>query len=347
MNRPFTGVRRSQRAFTLIELLVSLAIIAILSSLTLAGLTVARQRVKRDRTELTIRKIHEVIMPHYERFRTRTFPPVPYSYENGNYFLPSLPAPLVKPAEQIAQLVTKRRALVLEMPDGWADLLDSGTAVDTPSRALNPIPHYSAIARRLRQMAKDAYKPGPFSDAECLWAMVIRGGFADPGIVEHFREDEFGDKDKNGAREFIDGWGNPIRFLRWAPAFVSRYQPPAGTATMSHDAFDPGGRDPLARTTLFPLVFSSGPDEQPGIACRDAEGSFSYPRVAFDPYFATRQPPPSGPPKQHLTIVNSAGIVVFQLGSYTPPQSSDYTVPFGTPISGRAPDDVSNHAMSR
>ena len=347
MNRPFTGVRRSQRAFTLIELLVSLAIIAILSSLTLAGLTVARQRVKRDRTELTIRKIHEVIMPHYERFRTRTFPPVPYSYENGNYFLPSLPAPLVKPAEQIAQLVTKRRALVLEMPDGWADLLDSGTAVDTPSRALNPIPHYSAIARRLRQMAKDAYKPGPFSDAECLWAMVIRGGFADPGIVEHFREDEFGDKDKNGAREFIDGWGNPIRFLRWAPAFVSRYQPPAGTATMSHDAFDPGGRDPLARTTLFPLVFSSGPDEQPGIACRDAEGSFSYPRVAFDPYFATRQPPPSGPPKQHLTIVNSAGIVVFQLGSYTPPQSSDYTVPFGTPISGRARDDVSNHAMIR
>jgi prepilin-type N-terminal cleavage/methylation domain-containing protein len=339
MNRPLTGVRRSQRAFTLIELLVSLAIIAILSSLTLAGLTVARQRVKRDRTELTIRKIHEVIMPHYERFRTRKFPLVPY-------LIPAS-APLVKPAEQIAQLVTKRRALVLEMPDGWADLLDSGTANSTPSRALNPIPHYSAITRRLQQMAKDAYKPGPFSDAECLWAMVIRGGFADPGIVEHFREDEFGDKDKNGAREFIDGWGNPIRFLRWAPAFVSRYQPPAGTATMSHDAFDPGGRDPLARTTLFPLVFSTGPDEQPSIACRDAEGSFSYPRVAFDPYFATRQPPPSGPPKQHLTIVNSLGTVVFQLGSYTVPQSSDYSVPFGTPISGRALDDVSNHAMSR
>jgi len=335
MNRPLTGVRRSQRAFTLIELLVSLAIIAILSSLTLAGLTVTRQRVKRDRTELTIRKIHEVIMPHYERFRTRTFPLVPY-------LIPSS-APLVKPAEQIAQLVTKRRAMVLEMPDGWADLLDSGAAVGT----LHPTPHYSAIARRLRQMAKDAYRPGTFSDAECLWAMVIRGGFADPGIVEHFREDEFGDKDKNGAREFIDGWGNPIRFLRWAPAFVSRYQPPAGTATMSHDAFDPGGRDPLARTTLFPLVFSSGPDEQPGIACRDAEGSFSYPKVAFDPYFATLQPPRSGTPKQHLTIVNSAGTVVFQLGSYTPPQSSDYTVPFGTPISGRAPDDVSNHAMSR
>ena len=224
MNRPLTGVRRSQRAFTLIELLVSLAIIAILSSLTLAGLTVARQRVKRDRTELTIRKIHEVIMPHYERFRTRTFPLVPY-------LIPSS-APLVKPAEQIAQLVTKRRALVLEMPDGWADLLDSGTANSTPSRALNPTPHYSAITRRLRQMAKDAYRPGTFSDAECLWAMVIRGGFADPGIVEHFREDEFGDKDKNGAREFIDGWGNPIRFLRWAPGFVSRYQPPADASTM-------------------------------------------------------------------------------------------------------------------
>jgi hypothetical protein len=192
-------------------------------------------------------------------------------------------------------------------------------------------------------MAKPAYRSRSFSDAECLWALVIRGGFADPGIVEHFRESEFGDKDRNGSPEFIDGWGNPIRFLRWAPAFVSRYQPEAA-ATMSHDAFDRYGRDPLALTTLFPLIFSCGPDGQPDIVCRDAEGQFSYPRVAFDPYFATRSPTSS--PKWHLTIVNSAGgSPRFRLGEYTP--SPQYPEPFGTPIAGRASDDVTNHAMSR
>jgi prepilin-type N-terminal cleavage/methylation domain-containing protein len=332
--------RSCHRGFTLVELLVSLAIITILSSLTLAGLNVARQRVKADSTELTIRKIHEVIMPHYERFLTRTFPAAGWDDTDPDSLNP--PA-LRAPANQIRTLLTKRRALVFEMPDGWADLIDTGTATSTPSHRLDPRPPYTAIAQRLRTMAKPAYRSTSFSDAECLWAMVIRGGFADPGIVEHFREAEFGDKDRNGAPEFVDGWGNPIRFLRWAPAFVSRYQPEAA-ATMSHDAFDRYGRDPLALTTLFPLIFSCGPDGQPDIVCRDAEGDFSYPKVAFDPYFATRSPTSS--PKWHLTIVNSAGGAPrFRLGEYTP--SPQYTEPFGKPIPGRASDDVTNHAMSR
>jgi hypothetical protein len=100
----------------------------------------------------------------------------------------------------------------------------------------------------------------------------------------------------------------------------------------------------LALTTLFPLIFSCGPDGQPDIVCRDAEGDFSYPKVAFDPYFATRSPTSS--PKWHLTIMNSdGGSPRFRLGEYTP--SPQYPDPFGTPIAGRASDDVTNHAMSR
>jgi len=175
--------------------------------------------------------------------------------------------------------------------------------------------------------------------------MVIRGGFADPAIVGHFREDEFGDKDNNGAREFIDGWGNPIRFLRWAPAFISRYQPDPGAAadTRTHDSFDPRGRDPLARTTLFPLIFSTGADAEPAIACRTSEGSFSYPKVAFDPYFATRFP--TKPTGFHLLISNSAG-PVSQLGPYASAQAAPYTTAFGTPLAATS-DDVHNHGMSR
>jgi len=334
--------RRSNHGFTLVELLVTVAIIAILSSLSLAGLSVARQRVKADRTELTIRKIHEVIMPHYERFLTRTFPLVSNTTS-------LLAIQHQNSAAKAVELLTKRRALVLELPDGWADLIDAGTF--PPALALNPpLAPFTSAAERMRSIAAGNNRAGRFSDAECLWAIVMRGGFADPAIVENFREDEFGDKDNNGAREFIDGWGNPIRFLRWAPAFVSRYQPdPASTAVTSHDVFDQGGRDPLARTTLFPLIFSCGPDGRPAIACRDDEGQFSYPRVAFDPYFATTVPRPDrrppGSPVRHLSIIDNNGLVTFFTGPYQAAQQ--YTVPFGTPIAGRESDDVHNHAMSR
>jgi prepilin-type N-terminal cleavage/methylation domain-containing protein len=340
MNHQRTEKHRVGRGFTLTELLVTIAIIAILSSLSLTGLAVARQRVKADRTELTIRKIHEVIMPHYERFLSRSVPPV----------LPGTSGPSLKGV----MLVSKRRSLVFEMPDGWADLLDATVTTFVPSPS-PPAPSFSATALRLISIPTPSLRSAPFSDAECLWAMVMQAGFADPAIVGHFREDEFGDKDENGVREFIDGWGNPIRFLRWAPAFVSRYQPAAPVAgatvdTRSHDALDPGAIDPLARTTLFPLIFSCGPDGEPAITCRTptAESTFSYPKVAFDPYFVTR------PAKIHVQIKNAAGITVFSLGDYSAsPARSTYDQPFGTPVKfasdGTTPvsDDVHNHAMSR
>ncbi|MFM6127785.1 MAG: type II secretion system protein, partial [Sphaerospermopsis kisseleviana] len=142
MNR-LGAPHRPLRGFTLTELLTTIAIIAILSSLSLAGLAVARQRVKADRTEMTIRKIHEVVMPHYEGFLTRSFPLV----SNTSAMLA---APLQAPAKLLVDLMTKRRALVIEMPDGWADLIDTGTA--PPAVEPTPSPRYSAIALRLRSM---------------------------------------------------------------------------------------------------------------------------------------------------------------------------------------------------
>ena len=61
----------ARRAFTLVELMVVIMIIAILSSLTLAGLSGVRQRAREDKTKSTIRKIDAVIRPMYESYRTR------------------------------------------------------------------------------------------------------------------------------------------------------------------------------------------------------------------------------------------------------------------------------------
>jgi prepilin-type N-terminal cleavage/methylation domain-containing protein len=350
MNHHHARKDRVGRGFTLIELLVTIAIIAILSSLSLAGLAVARQGVKADRTETTIRKIHEALMPHYEQFANRSLPAPNFSL-SGQPTLTSI-------VNKGIGLVAKRRMMTLELPDGWPDLLQ---ATDDSSSAVpqwTPTTYQSGISRRFFQVSQ-AFTPAQitgfgqtYGDSECLWMSVMQAGYADPSIIGHFREGEFGDRDGDGQREFIDGWGRPIRFLRWAPALVSRYQPAPGTGTTAHDAFDLANVDPYAQATLFPLIYSMGPDGQSDIANRDqpALAQFSYPEVGYDPNFAMRlNNDPNNDPKDqsqrcHLTFSQRSPAITVRLGNYViPPLNSE---PLGKLLSSQ-PDDVHNHSMSR
>ncbi len=54
--------------------------------------------------------------------------------------------------------------------------------------------------------------------------MVITLATADGEARTLFGENSIGDTDGDGAPEFVDGWGHPINFLRWAPGFESQIQ---------------------------------------------------------------------------------------------------------------------------
>ncbi len=63
----------------------------------------------------------------------------------------------------------------------------------------------------------NANKPAATSDhqqAKCLYLWVIT---AMPEAKALFRGEEIADVDKDGWKCFVNGWGNPIGFLRWAP----------------------------------------------------------------------------------------------------------------------------------
>lgn len=351
-------------AFTLVELMTVLIIVSILSSLSLAGLGLSRQRAKAIRTETTIRKIHEVVMPHYERYLGRNNLP---QDRNPNFFGPEAVGfrdlPEVVQA-RYTRLIKARRVQAIELPDDWRDLaatLRDPTWAPGNSPLDQNLACETAISRRLRGTFATANVDPSNADAECLWAIVMRGGFGDPGIIGHFREDEFGDTNGNGFPEFIDGWGRPIRFLRWAPGFVSRYQPQPRTSTSadtrSHDVFDTAGVDPLALNTLYPLIFSGGPNGQPDIQHRlsPLATGIRYPAVAFDPYFATRG---GG---AHL-VVTAREVAAQGYGSRSIPVAPyAASVPSGllsfgvlvTPAGAPADparfksDDIHNHALSR
>ncbi len=339
----------SAQAFTLVELMVVIVIISILASLMLAGLNTATRLAKISRTESTIRKIHEIIMPQYETYTRRniqTYPPDSSDLVAGGANM-NISAAIT--------LVAKRRMQALEMPERWTDVACLSNSTDSFKSCNDTTPimyadRVTPISKRFKNIFNEHQKrlsPQSLLDssnlehtAECLWMGVMQGGYADPGIVAHFRDDEFGDTNKNGAREFVDGWGKPINFLRWAPGFTSRYQS-ADMSSQSHDSFDPRRVDPFATNNLVPLIYSAGPDDAYDCIFDDIDKNtnvvFDYSNRAFDPYYTSRLPN-----NAHLHVKINA---TKRIGCYT-----DTTTPtpgsFGT--SGAASqDNIHSHSLSR
>jgi hypothetical protein len=155
--------------------------------------------------------------------------------------------------------------------------------------------------------------------AECLY-MVIMNATADGEARGLFGENSVGDTDGDGAPEFLDGWGHPIEFLRWAAGFDSDIQvnandfgPPPITdpltipewvsaASNDHDPFDLYRLDQPA-FRLVPLIFSPGRDEtyslrliKPHVAwvgISNPANPFSLPGPKLLPWAAVTNPSPA------------------------------------------------------
>jgi prepilin-type N-terminal cleavage/methylation domain-containing protein len=295
MSARIRGVRRaltSRRAFTLVELLVAIAIIGILAGLVLAAFHQSGQRAREARTRSIIQKLDRAILTRWESYRTRRVSVPPVDDENGDGSLldgggpteraetallalgfndtPGDPFYMRSPRASAAlRLAAIRELQRFELPQRYADVTDTPLIIDRPAVS-------QAYARQLAPVIA-AGGENRYQAAEMLYLIVTSGGIEDDPLGEdHFRHDDVADVDGNGLHEFVDGYGSPIRFLRWAPGFVSDLQPPPDTTDAdsvaawcaeNHDPFDPMRVDspPLGSTTptgyrLFPLIYSAGPD---------------------------------------------------------------------------------------
>src|SRR5436309_2665148 len=99
----------NRAGFTLTELLIVMMILGIMTGLALSGLAGAINLAKEQRTRAIITKIDQLVMEHYEDYRTRSVP------------LNQFAAPSVAARNRLYAL---RELMRMEMPDRVTDVVD-------------------------------------------------------------------------------------------------------------------------------------------------------------------------------------------------------------------------------
>jgi hypothetical protein len=187
-----------------------------------------------------------------------------------------------------------RDLMRMEMPQSWAEV---------QTEPLEMAGGYAVEDSPLRQyylQHGQTSSTGEVSSSELLFLIIQN---LKPEALEAFHGSEVADTTGNGLLEFVDAWGKPIRFLRWAPAFTdSDYQqnvlkgirnPNRNTwegllhakieATENHpDLLDERVNlvDGVVGWFLYPLIYSAGPDGIYGLD--EGEDSLELPTVEED-----------------------------------------------------------------
>jgi len=200
-------------------LLVVVTIIGMLASIALAALSQARGTARVAKTKSTIAKLNDAVIARYAAYSTRRVP------------VKTSGSPTAVARKRLAAI---RQLMRLEMPERESDIT-GGTSGDPDFLSNDPNDPVeiwnwdgtSSLGTMSRPALSRAYlrrltdnPPNPsnstYMSAELLYLIVTLG---DPEARDKFMSNEIGDADGDGWPEFVDGWGNPIYFLRWAPGF--------------------------------------------------------------------------------------------------------------------------------
>jgi len=254
---------KGRPGFTLVELLTVILIIGLLAGMVLGGLHRAREVGAKANTRSLITRLHHVVLTRYEAYHTRR---APIDTQGMN--------PDDAKEARLAALCDLMR---MEMPERWNDITEAAVALPSPPGGQIERPALWHVYERIYDLEtliprimeendsidseeEARRRIGKHGPAECLYMLVTAGS---PEARENFNQSEIGDTDGDTLMEFIDGWGRPIYFLRWAPAFSPLSQIQGDETDSQYNPFP-----------LVPLIYSAGPDGQYGIAVGyETEGS--------------------------------------------------------------------------
>jgi prepilin-type N-terminal cleavage/methylation domain-containing protein len=299
------GPRTHHAGVTLVELLITILIISILAGALLGVAAVAGETAREAKSRNMVARLHTLLMEHLDTYKSRRIKfRRTVGATNGikdlieTTIVRGTPAYVRRRGEalQEARLYAVREMMLMEIPDRWSDVYLNQLSASTEGAPyflagrteLSNVylRRYKQLRNRINSLTGVVNTPAEVlanQGAECLY-LVIMTATADGEARSLFNESSIGDTDGDGAPEFLDGWGRPIEFLRWAPGFESDVQlnanrlgnpPPMANsetwlaaANSDHDPFDLF-RVEQAAYRLVPLVFSAGRDEELGINRED------------------------------------------------------------------------------
>ncbi len=230
-------VRRG-RGFTLVELMITIMIIGIMATMLVFALFSAQETARAQKTKSLIAKLDAIIKAKWDAYKTRrvpvSVPAAPAAFLAGGS--PNPASATWKANASILRLYALHDLMRMELPDRWSDVSDGPSAPQTfdPTVATAPViggassisrPSVSVgYARRYNTIMSGPNPPRlataqNYQGAECLYLIVTSALQEDGDSREVFKPDDVADTDGDGFPEFVDGWKQPIRFLRWAPGF--------------------------------------------------------------------------------------------------------------------------------
>lgn len=284
---------RTRRAFTLIELMITITIIGLMAGMLVFALFSAQETAKVHKTKALIAKLDAIIKAKYESYKTRRAP-IP------------IPAGVDPKTAAMIRLDAIHDLMRMEMPERWSDIYDPPVRFGYGGPFPGP---YSVARPALNQSYNARYAAGSPSDevqnAECLYLIIMSAPQDEADDRSVIKADNIADTDGDGFPEIVDAWGTPIRFLRWAPGFMSDLQVVAkakatnatpgtpyvitssspqlsatpgaynGGAIIKEDPTRPGYFSATNTTWIQDYKYASGSPGVGTFSCADARNSFS------------------------------------------------------------------------
>ena len=271
----------SRRAFTLVELLVVCTIIVMLVALTLFAVHKANVSAKIAKTRATIQKIDAAIQQIFD-------------YDDKFIIFKNRYPELTEEERQRIAIHFVRDTMRMEMPQTWAEVCNAdGSMLGPRAITLNDETYAVEESPLLRYYWQTYDQAEKTPSQSALLFLIIQN--LNPEALEAFHGSEVADTDGDGFLEFVDAWGRPIHFLRWAPAFSdselqqnvlalcdnpkynsrtddadwwlkrdARLLSAMGKASEQHP-FLLDGQGEMIGWFLYPLIYSAGPDGKYGI----------------------------------------------------------------------------------
>ncbi len=208
------GRQFAPSGFTLIELLTVIAIIGMLGAISVSTVRAAIESARTTQTRTTIAKIDSVLTSIYEKYQYRRVDVTEYNL-----------APNASATEKAwARLQVMRDLLRCDMPRCESEVRAKSLYNGSGTGGLTPLQESYLFA-----INSAPNKGDEDLNPELLYLVLTN---AAPECRATFSDRELADTDGDGLLEFVDGWGRPIRWLRWAPCVVKSDRQP----TLHYDA---------------------------------------------------------------------------------------------------------------